>query len=351
VINLVGNWQSELQLEWQGQLEDLVTALVCSPNGCGWVASSAAGEVVWNAGLLDLVQLQAADGKSIDSLAFSADSQWLAAGGQAGALLIWNCADANLPPQLAHKIRIGKWIEQVVWHPIESHLAISYGAQVQVWDIPAATEIASWKFEKSSVFDLAWHQTGTYLAIAGYKGVQIESLPAKNSPLSKIAVDTASLQLAWSGDGRYLAAGNLDRTLTIIDWQDPTTPWTLIGCPGKIRQIEWIVASPDPCVAIASGNAIVLWQLNPANLTWEGLFLEGHQDTVTALAAHPCQPMIGSASSDGYICLWSVQGDIHQIIDNTDHDAKFTALAWQPHGDYLLTGSQIGSIGLWRIPA
>jgi WD40 repeat protein len=345
----VENWQSELQLEWQGQLDDLVTALVCAPNSCAWAASSAAGEVVWNAGLLDLVQLQTADGQSIDSLAFSADSRWLAAGGQAGELLIWNCAAAHTPPQFAQKIRIGKWIEHVVWHPIESYLAISYGAQVQVWDIPTATEIANWKFDKSSIFDLAWHQTGKYLAMAGYKGIQIESLQAENPPMQKIGVDTASLQLAWSGDGRYLAAGNLDRTLTIIDWQDPTSQWTLIGCPGKIRQIEWITASPNPCVAVASGNATVLWELNLADLTWEGRYLEGHQDTVVALAAHPRQPMIGSGSTDGYTCLWSVEGDIHQII--TDHDTKFTALAWHPDGDYLLTGSQLGSIGLWRIPA
>jgi WD40 repeat protein len=345
----VENWQSELQLEWQGQLNDLVTVLACAPNGRGWVASSAAGELVWNAGWLDLVQLQAANGKSIDSLAFSADSRWLAAGGQAGELLIWNCADANLPPQFVQKISIGKWIEHLVWHPIESHVAISYGAQVQVWDIPTATQISHCEFDKSSIFDLAWHQTGKYLAMAGYKGIQIESLQVENPPIQKIVVDTASLQLAWSGDGRYLAAGNLDRTLTIIDWQHPAEQWTLAGCPGKIRQIEWIAASPNPCFAVASGIAIVLWQLNPANMTWDGLFLEGHQDTVVALAAHPQQPIIGSGSTDSYTCLWSLQGDIHQII--TDHNTPLTTLAWHPDADYLLTGSQMGSIGLWQIPA
>jgi WD40 repeat protein len=344
----VENSQSELELEWQGQLDDLVTALVCAPNGCGWAASSAGGEVVWNPRRGDLVQLQAADGQSIESIAFSADSRWLAAGGQAGELLIWDCAAADLPPQFVRKIRIGKWIEHVVWHPIESQLAISYGAQVQVWEIPTATEIASWKFNKSSIFDLAWHPTGTSLAMAGYKGVQIESLPAE-LPTHQLEVDTASIQLAWAGDGRYLAAGNLDRTLTIIDWQHPAEQWTLTGCPGKIRQIEWITASPNPCLAVASGTAIVLWQLDLANMTWEGLFLEGHQDTVVALAAHPQQPMIGSGSTDGYTCLWSLQGDIHQII--TDHNTPLTTLAWHPDADYLLTGSQMGSIGLWQIPA
>jgi WD40 repeat protein len=348
MINLVEDWR-ELQLAWQGQLDDLVTVLVCAPNGRGWVASSARGELVWNAGLLDLVQLQAADGQSIDSTAFSTDSRWLAAGGQAGEVLIWDCTDANLPPQFAHKLRIGRWIEHLVWHPIEPYLAVSYGAQVQVWDIPTMTAIATWKFAKSSIFDLAWHQAGKYLAMAGYQGVQIETLQPEQPPTQRISVATASIKLAWSHNGRYLVAGNLDRTLTIIDWQNPQEQWTLTGCPGKIRQILWVKVSSNPCLAVASGTAIVLWQLNPDTMTWEGLFLEGHQDTVAALAVHPSQPIIGSGSLDGYTCLWSAQGEIGQIIV-TDH-APVTTLAWHLNADYLLTGSQLGSIGLWQIQA
>ena len=98
------NLRSELQLAWQGQLNDRVTAIACAPDGRGWAASSAAGEVIWNAGLSEIVVLQKANGQPIDRIAFSADSRWLAAGGQAGQLLIWNCDDTNLPPQLVHKI-------------------------------------------------------------------------------------------------------------------------------------------------------------------------------------------------------------------------------------------------------
>jgi WD40 repeat protein len=344
----VTSWQSELQLEWQFQLDDLVTSIVCSLNGHGWVASSAGGEVIWNGEQGDVVYLHAADGLSIDSLAFSADGRWLAAGGQAGAVWVWNCQQTNLPPQFVQKINIGNWIEHLAWHPIESHLAIGYGAQVQVWNIPAATQLDHWQL-KSSIFDLAWHPTGQYLAMAGYKGVQLKTHHSADPPVYCIEVDTASLKLAWSAHGRYLAAGNLDRTLTIIDWQNPAAQWTLAGCPGKIRQLVWIAASPHPCVAVASGAAIILWQLNPATMSWEGQCLDGHQDTVTALIAHPSQPIIGSGARDGYTCLWSLQGDIPQII--TDDQTPLTTLAWPPQADYLLTGSQIGTIGLWRIPA
>ncbi len=347
-LHIVTNWQSELQLEWQGQLDDLVTAIACAPNGQSWAATSAAGEVAWNPCRQDLVKLQTGDGQSIDCIAFSADSRWLAAGGQAGQLLIWDCADVRRPPQLIHQLKMDKWIEHLAWHPIESQLAVSYASQVAIWDISAASKIATYQFDKSSIFDLAWHPAGEYLAMAGYKGIQIWSDRDSKTPIQRIEVDTASLKIAWSNDGGYLAVGNLDRTLTIIDRLNPSERWTLAGCPGKIRQIVWM-ASSTPCLAVASGNIVVLWQLTADATEWEGQCLEGHQNIVTALAAHPQHPIVASGGADGYTCLWSVAGEIEQII--TADTSQFTALGWQADSEYLLTGSQLGSIELWMMPA
>ena len=344
----MANWQSELQLEWQGQLDDFVTSIACAPNGQSWAASSAAGEVVWNPQQQDIIKLQAADGQTIDCITFSNDSRWLAAGGQSGQLLIWDCADTRHPPQLIHQIHINKWIEHLAWHPIESHLAVSYGSQLEIWDLPAARAVSTYKFDKSSIFDLAWHPDGAYLAMAGYKGIQIWADRDSKAPIQRIEVETASLKIAWSNDGCYLAVGNLDRTLTIIDWHNPTERWTLAGCPGKIRHIVWM-ASSTACLAVASGNMVVLWQLTADATAWEGQCLEGHQDIVTALAAHPQCPIVASGGADGYTCLWSVAGEIEQII--TTGTSQFTALGWQADSEYLLTGSQLGSIELWTMPA
>jgi WD40 repeat protein len=344
----VANWQSELHLEWQGQLDDLVTAIACAPNGQSWAASSAAGEVVWNPRQQDVIKLQAGDGQSIDCIAFSADSRWLAAGGQSGKLLIWDCADVCQPPQLVHQLQLDKWIEHLAWHPIESQLAIGFGLQLSILDLPTVREISTYKFDKSSIFDLAWHPTGAYLAMAGYQGIQIWANKDSKAPIQRIEIDTASLKIAWSDDGCYLAAGNLDRTLTIVDWHNPAERWTLTGCPGKIRQIVWM-ASSTPCLAVASGMTIVLWELTPDATAWEGQQLEGHQDIVTALAAHPQYPIFASGCADGHTCLWSAAGEIHQII--TAGTDRFTALSWQADSEYLLTGSQLGAIELWAMPA
>lgn len=339
----------EPQLAWQGQLSDFVTGLVYAPDGRGWAASSAAGDLIWVAGQSEPVVLRAADGYSIDRIAFSAQSRYLAAGGQAGRLWLWNCADPSLPPQSIETIEIDRWIERLAWHPNQPYLAISYGSQVQVWDVPLSTPVVTWTFDKSSVFDLAWQPLGADLAVAGYKGVQIWTPTDPQAPSANLSVNTASLNIAWSSDGRYLAAGNLDRTLTIMDWQYPDDLWTLQGCPGKIRQLAWLMNTATPCLAVASGTAIVLWSLTVDAKMWVGQLLEGHQDLVNVAIAHPHAAILASAGADGYTCCWSAQGEIHHIFPPSV--SKFTTLAWHPQGLYLATGSHTGDIDVWAIPA
>ncbi len=349
---LAEDLRSELQLEWQSQLGDLVTAVICSPNGHGWVASSAAGQIVWNAGMSELVILQAANEQFSAGavIAFSPDSHWLAAGGQAGQLLIWNCEQPQHPPQLIYQVNCGGWIEHLVWHPSHLELAVSCGSHLKIWNVLTSTEIATWKFDKSAIFDLAWHPTGAALAVAGYKGLQIWSPNDRHAPTNRIELETTSLSIAWASDGRYLAAGNLDRTLTIVDWHNSDDLWTLHGCPGKIRQLTWIPGNTTPCLAVASGTTISIWKLTPDRTNWQGQLLAGHQGIVEALAAHPAAPILASGSADGYACLWSIDGEIAQILTDPI-PSGFTALAWHPDLEYLATGSQAGTVGLWVTPA
>ena len=339
----------EPQLAWHGQLSEFVTGLVYAPDGRGWAASSAAGDLVWVAGQSEPVVLRAADGYSIASVAFSTDGRYLAAGGEAGQLWLWQCADPSIPPQAIDAVKIDRWIERLAWHPTQPYLAISYGSQVQVWDVPMATDLVAWTHDKSSVFDLAWQPHHAALAVAGYKGVQIWSPTDRQTPSYNLNVDTASIKIAWASDGRYLAAGNLDRTLTIMDWEHPDDLWTLQGCPGKIRQLAWLVDTDTPCLAVASGTTIVLWRLTVDANMWEGQTLSGHQDIVNVAIAHPQTPLLASGGADGYTCCWSAHGEIEQIFPPTV--SKITTLAWHPQGLYLATGNHIGEIDVWAIPA
>ncbi len=332
-----------LQLEWQTRLDDFVTKIAWSPNGTNWVGSSAAGQIIWVSEDREPVGLRESDGYSIDDLSYSADGCWLAAGGRAGELSIWNCVDVNLPPQLVSTVTIGTWIEHLDWHPTEPHLAVAAGRNIKIWDAAADRELITWRFDKSSVLDLAWHPDGEYLAVGGYKGVQIWARMA-SAPSHRFDVDTATTNISWSEDGRYLVSANLDRTLTIVDWHHPQDPWILQGCPGKIHHLTWL-KSETTCLAVASGTALLFWTLTSDTTEWIGQVLEGHQGAIGTICAHPQDPTIVSGDTDGYACLWSATGDIQQIM--TSDLSEYTVLIWHPQGKYLATGTRMGEIGLW----
>ncbi len=293
----------------------------------------------------ELVVLRAASGNSIDRLKFSADGNWLAASGQAGEVYLWDCEISK--PRLAKTIKLHTWISQLTWHPTLPHLAIAHDTHIKIWDAHTSQDIVTWKSDKSSTADLAWHPSGEYLAIAGNKGVAIWTNYGQVLPSLSLHVDTASLQIAWSPDGRYLACGNFDRSLSIMDLDRPTDPWILQGCPGKIRQLDWLCHSTQPCLIVATGAAVVQWSL--IGNEWVGQLMEGHQGSVTAVVACRDRQMFVSAATDNHACLWFATGEVAQII--TSQNGEFTALAWHPADLWLVTGTRSGSIELWRCPA
>ncbi|MEM9009225.1 MAG: hypothetical protein AAGE59_37710, partial [Cyanobacteria bacterium P01_F01_bin.86] len=125
--------QTILKPLWDTRLSDYVTAVAWSPDGTQLAASSGAGEVLlYTPATGDACCLQSPQGESVDALAISADGQFLAAGGQAGTVWIWQIG-GNEPTLLTTLEHARTWIDRLQWHPSFSELAFSFGRYVQVW--------------------------------------------------------------------------------------------------------------------------------------------------------------------------------------------------------------------------
>lgn len=245
----------------QDQLSDYVRGLAWSSNGHDLAAISAVGEVVlWAAA--DRAQrtrldLQDAGDCSYDCLDFSANSQFLAVGGQAGKVRVWDL-HRDSPEIVFEQVHPSVWIDQLAWHPVQCWVAIAIQSTVQIWDLTTQTLTAKLAFESSSVLDLAWHPAGQYLAAGGHGGVKVWDLQKPEVSPMLFEVPGASLSAAWSADGQYLASGNLDRTLSVLAWDKPP-PWLMQGFPGKVSQIAWSDSPDDsPLLAAACVDGITI---------------------------------------------------------------------------------------------
>jgi WD40 repeat protein len=379
-VSMSGGEAGELgfQLCWRGDLADYVTAIAFDPTGTVLAASSAAGEVaLWSLAHLSqfplssshrsashpvpvelIAFLRVGDAASVDCLAFSSDGKFLAAAGQSGRIDIWQINGpmsgpmsgpdpVPVPPLITTLANAPAWVDRLAWHPHKPQLAYALGKYVQIWDAANHAILATLNFEHSSVLDLTWHPDGTYLAIAGYQGLKIWSAAEWDADPEVLEIPSASVAIAWSPDGKYLAAGNLDRTIAVVEWGNPA-PWVMRGLPGKIRHLAWSVApgADSPRLAVASASSAVIWgQHADAAIGWVGQILGDHAAIIPALAFQPGTLHLATASADGCLCLW--HGDQERIQTLNGASQGFNCLSWHPQGGYLAAGGQRGALFLW----
>ncbi len=307
-----------------------------------------------------LLPLQMPEGQSLDCLAFSQDGQKLAAAGQAGQVKIWYLQDDTRMYRCKplHTIENAPaWVDKLAWNPSNNQLAFSLGRYVQVWDADTSEVVATLNFDDSSVLALDWSPDGQYLAIAGYQGAKIWNAQDWHDDPCVLVVPSASLAIAWSPDGKYLACGNMDRTITVIEWNhsiasksdDPSQdffPWVMRGFPGKIRQLAWSQAQKPnaPLLASSSIEGIVVWEANESR-SWVSRLLQQHSGVIQALAFQPNSLLLASASEDGWVCLWQKAKKLAQTLPGAPNG--FSCLAWHPQGQQLAAGGQGGELLIW----
>jgi WD40 repeat protein len=349
VSNLRAKKQIEFDRHYQGTLSDYVTAIAWSPDGKTLAASSAAGEVNLYGGIgpFHSTPLQPVSDHSVDCLAFSYDGQFLAAGGQNGQVHIWRLS-LNDPELIAIVKNSSAWVDRLSWSPTQNLLAFSLGKYAQVWDATLGDVATTLNFDTSSALDIAWHPDGQRLSVSGYQGVKTWTAEDWNDDPHVLSIPSVSVAIAWSPDGQYMASGNLDRTITVLEWGNPL-PWVMRGFPGKIRQLAWsdvLTKSGESLLASASVDGIVVWEKQADELLgWEGRLLEEHEGTVQSIQFQPDSHLLASAAADGWICLWHRAKQLGQVLNGAPDG--FSCLEWHPNGQQLAAGGQNGELLIW----
>lgn len=349
------------ELSHHHQLSDYITAIAWSSVGNTLAVTSGAGEVLLLNNDSDLL-LQDANGLSIDDIAFSADGQWLAAGGQAGQINLWPMTiemATEKAPALKTLTGDSAWIDRLQWHPHHNLLAFNRGKTVQIWDADGAEMLTTLELA-AQVQDIGWSPDGQHLAVAANTLVHIWQIPQWDHPLHQWELMAPAMSLSWSPEGAYLATANQDLSVSILTWAkvsfinqastaEDDLPTLIRGFPGKIRQLAWADvpdADRSPILAAATRELVAMSMLVPDE-GWQSWILDSHTATVLDIAFQPQTGLLASLSEDGWVILWKAAIEAAQMLDGAMDG--FSCLAWHPTGQCLAAGGQRGEVLVWSV--
>lgn len=279
---------------------------------------------------------------------FSPDGRLLASGSETGEVIIWDVVTKEARQRIP---AIDDVLFVLAFSPDGQTLAAA-GKSNSIWlyDVTSGEPVGELSGFPDWVFDMTFNPDGSQLLVASRDGaVMVWDVAKQQVQQSFYGEDGFPLSVVFADAKTAVASYNTGNIRV----------WDLVD--GRIQQqvavsefMPSFAQSKDGRFGAAGlNNAIQLIDL-PSNATIRTLVLEPGEETigesgdVTALAFDPMGKQLLSGSADGRLFLWDVaSGEIIQTF--AGHSAFIHQLAFSPDGKSFLSASDDKQVILWDV--
>jgi len=248
----------------------MIECMACSPDG-KYIATAGRDSTLklWDAKTGNLLSAPQVQPGNILSLAFSPDSDFIAAG-STDSVNIWKTSDLKKPFRLDTG---GSWAKTAAFSPDNKFFLAAGGNRISVWDVEygdvlsAVTGKGGIKFGNKRdfdfgcmVFDAGFSPDSQYFSACGDDGTVktwrvLDGLIAWEKP----AHNGTALCLAFSGG--FLATAGKDGMINFFDIKNGNAVFSVAGCRGQANAIAFSLDGKYIAASCAD-NSVTVWKLS-----------------------------------------------------------------------------------------
>jgi WD40 repeat protein/serine/threonine protein kinase len=298
---------------------------------------------------------------SVISVTFSPDDRWIVAGGQDGAVTVWDATTGGKQCTFpAHQRHIGA----VAFRPDGRLLATcSWDKTVKVWDFgrllanPANASPLVEILHDVEVPNLVFSPDGQRLVSSLNDGTVHVWDPATGQAVFEplhVLRKNCIRGLAYSPDGSYLAAASVDeqdRTVRIWNARTGQEERTFAGHKVAFDGVDSLSFSPDSrSLASTTSNymtfgdgEIKLWDVRTGR---DVRTFHGHSSGIWKAIFSPDGHRLASAGWDETVKLWDVQTG-EEVLTLRGHHSSVRGLSFSHDGTRLVSGGSDGTVRIW----
>lgn len=236
--------------------------------------------------------------KDVMSVAFSPDSQYIAAGLRDNTVRLFDVQSGEQVKVLEGNTR---GLRSVAFSP-DGQYIVSGGHDgiIRLWEVKSGRSVRVFTGHMGQVWSVAFSPDGHHVVSSGFDDGSIRLWDVETGQeVLKLKHGNSAISVAFSSKGKYLASAGSDIRL----WE--LGNWRLIKVFRPKNSLECFAISPDG-VLIVSGNvrgSLELWNVATGKVIRE---FKGTNESVLSVAFTPDGRHIASGFYDGTIRIWHV---------------------------------------------